>query len=70
MVSMLYLTGKHAYTTGKHASELQISGSTKDYFSTKTYIVTPHQNRLNEMVLMLGLNICFHRKILKIIPKL
>ena len=36
----------------------------------KTYIVTPHKNRLGETVLMRGHNICFNEEILKIIPKL
>ena len=30
------------------------------YFSTKTYFVTFHLNRLTEMVQMRGHNICFH----------
>ena len=36
----------------------------------KTYIATPHQNRLDEMVLMRGHNICtcIHGAIRKIIP--
>ena len=25
----------------------------------KTYVVTPHLNRLNEMVLLMGHNLCF-----------
>ena len=36
----------------------------------KTYVVTPHLNRLNETVLMTGHNICFKGVIWKIIPKL
>ena len=47
-------------------SELQIIVSIKDnskinfsYFSTKTYVVTPQQNRLVETALMMGHNICF-----------
>ena len=38
------------------------------YFSTKIYIVTPHQNRLNETVPMMGHKICFYGEILAIIP--
>ena len=45
-------------------TELQLRGGTEDnstifyYFSTKSYIVTPQQNRL-EAVLMIGHKICF-----------
>ena len=35
----------------------------------KTYVVTPHLNRLNEMVLLMGHNLCF-KEYGKIIPKL
>ena len=57
-------------------SELQIRGAIGDNskimscFSTKTYVVTPHKNRLNETVLMTGHNICFYGEIWLIIPKL
>ena len=36
----------------------------------KTYVVTPHSNRLGETVLMMGHNMCFTGEIWKIIPKL
>ena len=36
----------------------------------KTYVVTPHQNRRVETVLMMGHNIGFKGVIRKIIPKL
>ena len=36
----------------------------------KTYVVTPHLNRLDEMVLMMGHKICFYGEIWIIIPKL
>ena len=36
----------------------------------KTYIVTPHYNRLTETVLMTGQKICFYGEICKIISKL
>ena len=39
------------------------------YFSMKTYVVTPHQNHLNEMVLMMGHKICFNGEIWPVIPK-
>ena len=32
------------------------------HFSTKTYIATPQQNRLDETVLMIGHKICFKDK--------
>ena len=38
------------------------------YFSLKTYVVTPHLNRLDEMVQMRGHNICFNAELIKIIP--
>ena len=40
------------------------------YYCIKTYIVTPHQNRLSETVLMRGHNICFRQEIRKIIFEL
>ena len=40
------------------------------YFSTKSYIVTPHWNRLTETVLVRGHNICLNGKIRIIIHKL
>ena len=40
------------------------------YFSTKTYVVTPHQNRLDETVLMMGHKICSRGEIWIIIHKL
>ena len=39
------------------------------FFYIKTYVVTPHLNRLNETVQMRGHNICFRSKIRKIIIK-
>ena len=39
------------------------------YFSTKTYVVTPHLNHLDETVLMMGHNIRFKGVIWKIICK-
>ena len=36
----------------------------------KTYVVTPHENRLCETVLMMGLNISSRGVTWKIIPKL
>ena len=36
------------------------------YFSTKTYVVTLHWNRLNETVLMMGHKIFFYGEILLI----
>ena len=35
----------------------------------KTYVVTPHKNRLDETVLMMGHKICFYGEIWLIIPK-
>ena len=40
------------------------------YFSTKTYVVTPHKKRLGETVLMMGHKIGFYGEIWLIIPKL
>ena len=40
------------------------------YFSMKTYVLTPHLNWLDEMVLIMDHNICFKGVIWKIIPKL
>ena len=43
----------------------RLEGESRDnfpYFSIKTYIVTPHLNRLTEMVLMRGHNIRFVEK--------
>ena len=37
------------------------------YFSTKTYVMTPHLNRLGETILMMGSNIPFKGVIWKII---
>ena len=58
-------------------TELQIRGGIEDkskiffsYFSIKTYVVTPHKNRLGETVLMVGHKICFYGEICLIIPKL
>ena len=39
-------------------------------FCIKTYVVTPHLNRLNETVHMRGHNIWIQREIRKIIPQL
>ena len=39
------------------------------YFSTKTYAVGTHWNRLNEVILMSTHNICFYVEMCKIIPK-
>ena len=57
--------------------ELQIKGGyygsftdNFSYFSTKTYAVIPHKNRLGEIVLMMGHYLCLKGVILKIIPKL
>ena len=36
----------------------------------KTYVVTPHENRLGETVLMIGHNVCFKEIIWNIISKL
>ena len=36
----------------------------------KTYVVTPHYNRHNETVLMMGHKICFYGEIWPIISKL
>ena len=36
----------------------------------KTYVVTPHSNRLDETVLIMGHKICFHEEIWLIISKL
>ena len=57
-------------------AELQIRGGIEDnskivfYCSTKTYVMTPHKNHLDQMVLMMGHKICFYGKISTIIPKL
>ena len=40
------------------------------HFCIKTYVVTPHLNRLDETVQMMGHNICLQREIRKIIPQL
>ena len=40
------------------------------YFPSKTYVVTPHYNRLTETVLTRGHNACFYGKRWKIILKL
>ena len=53
-------------------SELQIRGGIEDnakitlYFSTKTYVVTPHLNRLSEIVVKMSHNIRFKGIIWKI----
>ena len=39
-------------------------------FCIKTYVVTPHLNRLDKTVQMRGHNIWFQREIRKIIPQL
>ena len=39
-------------------------------FCTKTYVMTPHLNRLEETVQMRGHNIWFQREIRKIIPQI
>ena len=56
-------------------TELQIREGMEDnsvvifsYFSVKTYVVTPHYNRLGEMVLMMGHKVCFYREIWLLIP--
>ena len=36
----------------------------------KTYVVTPHYNRINETILMMGHNVCLEGTIWKINPKL
>ena len=60
-----------------HVAELQITEGIEDffYFSVKTNVVTPYQNRLNETVLMMGHRIYFYgniwiiiRKIIPVIP--
>ena len=57
-------------------TELQIRWGIKDkskiifLISQRNHFVTPHQNRLDETVLMMGLKICFNGKIWRIIPKL
>ena len=38
------------------------------YFSSEPYVVTPHLNRLVEMVQMWTHNICFYVELTKIIP--
>ena len=38
------------------------------YFSLKLYVVTPHLNRLVEMVQMRGHKVCFCAELTKIIP--
>ena len=38
------------------------------YFTSKSYVVTPHLNRLDETVQMRGHNICFHTELTKNIP--
>ena len=40
------------------------------YFSMKTYVVTPHLNRLDETVQMMGHKICFCEEMWLIILKL
>ena len=35
-----------------------------------TYVVTPHQNRLDETVVMMGHKICFYGELWLLIPKL
>ena len=40
------------------------------YFSTKTYVLTPHSNHLEETVLMMGHKICFNGKMWIINPEL
>ena len=37
-------------------------------FSSKPYVMTPHQNHLSETVQMRGHNICFYAEVTKIIP--
>ena len=58
-------------------AELQIREGIEDnfrdhfsYFSTKTYVVTPHKNRLDKTVLMMGHKICLYIEIWQIIPKI
>ena len=60
-----------------YKTELQLRRGIEDkskdnfsYFSTKTYVVTPHYNRLDETVLTMGDKICFHGGMWLIIPKL
>ena len=36
------------------------------YFSSKTYVVTPHLNRLVETVQMRGHSICFYAELTKL----
>ena len=61
--------------TTENFSELQIRGIFRiierqfSYFSLKLYVVTPHLNRLDEMVQMRGRNIIyFYAEITKNIP--
>ena len=56
-------------------ADLQIRGGIEDnskvtfsYFSMKIYVVTPHKNRLNETVLMVGHKIYSYQESLLIIP--
>ena len=57
-------------------SEFQIRGGFEDnlmlisYFSMKTYVVTPHYNRLIKTVLMMGHKICLYGEMGLIIAKL
>ena len=55
-------------------TELSIRGSiVRDnfcHFCTKTYVVIPHLNRLDETVQMMGHNICFQCEIRKVISQL
>ena len=39
------------------------------YLSTKTYVVTPQKNRLDETVPMMGHKICINGEIWPIVPK-
>ena len=39
-------------------------------FSLKPYVVTPHLNRLDKTVLIVGHKICFYREVWLTIPKL
>ena len=40
---------------------LDVYRGRKTKCNIKTYILTPHENRLGETVLMRGHNVCFHK---------
>ena len=69
---MVCLEGAQGIESMTRAPEMRGIEDKSDYFSyfsTKTHVVTPHQNCVNETFLMMDNKICFHEEIWLIIPK-